>query len=92
MKRFSKLNVLELLEEHGCSMTSLGRGGAKSSSGKLREAAIIMKKSKEELEIIHLNKNWLIKSWLLLIRKSKPNFLAYTLHGRVSDSVYFYFL
>lgn len=62
-----KLKTLELLAERGCSMTSLGRElgvnpdnikrwSKEFKSGKLTGASTIKEKSKEELEIIRLNK------------------------------------
>ncbi|MDM1524075.1 IS3 family transposase [Empedobacter sp. 225-1] len=62
-----KLKTLELLEERGCSMTSLGRElgvnpenikrwSKDFKSGKLTSESKIKEKSKEELEIIRLNK------------------------------------
>lgn len=62
-----KLKTLELLEERGCSMTSLGRElgvnpdnikrwSKEFKSAKLTGASTIKEKSKEELEIIRLNK------------------------------------
>lgn len=58
---------MELLEERGCSMTSLGRElgvnpenikrwSKDFKSGKLTSESKIKEKSKEELEIIRLNK------------------------------------
>ena len=62
-----KLKTLGLLEERGCSMTSLGRElgvnpenikrwSKDFKSGKLTSESKIKEKSKEELEIIRLNK------------------------------------
>lgn len=62
-----KLKSLELLEERGCSMTSLGRElgvnpdnikrwNKEFKSGKLTGTATIKEKSKEELENIRLRK------------------------------------
>ena len=62
-----KLKTLELLEERGYSMTSLGRElgvnpenikrwSKDFKSGKLTSESKIKEKSKEELEIIRLNK------------------------------------
>lgn len=64
-----KLKTLELLEERGCSMTSLGRElgvnpenikrwSKDFKSGKLTSESKIKEKSKEELEIIRLNKEF----------------------------------
>lgn len=62
-----KLKALELLEERGCSMTSLGRElgvnpdnikrwSKEFKLGKLTGMATVKEKSKEELEIIRLSK------------------------------------